>query len=1473
MRKIYLSLALLCAGLITQAATGSAEQNALKGPAPKEEAQDIAFRNLYAKGTPYAGLSPAQEDLNKRTLEAKHFKITDTKRTALIGAGPVHYLEDGQWKTIGYNIAPNTSGVQSAYSFYNKWNSFKSLYGSSTVGNKIILANNSEIKLWQSPQIIFADQNLQPVSVIGASASSPAAWVDRLTHRDLFARNVDAQFEQRTTGNELSYIIRDNNLFNSLPAAVKYFGFSEVIDIPQGWSIRAIADPKTKNEIVAIYDQSGKIQVRYKDAVVKEAPQSTTRKPFDEKDPLSQTHINAQFSVKMISATRAEVIYYAGIDWFTFANRNFPLVFDPLVDCYPDNSSFWTGTAYRHADNCNFNFFGCFCWQYTTREDGTDNQFRIGYEDFIANCGGYDNRYYQPYAKINLSSIPNNACINSSVFSAYQNGITSGANTFCTVASKFRFGDFGGDPVTDTWSTIYGNINGLTNEYNRWDVFGTNCNCGTTACADYQENGGNSYRSFNAGAAAVSAALGTGFINYALDNCYEFNNMCDNTGDDTYYIDFDGYNGTNKPYARIDYDVPPTAPTAVTSSAGPRLCPGGSTTLTLTGGSLGTLGVWKWYAGGCGSGAAIASGVTSITVVPTVTTTYYVRAESSCGGPTACASYTVVVDTLSTAPTSVSGTTVICNGDNTTLSVVGGSLGSGAQWIWYSGSCNSTPIGTGSSITVSPVATTNYYVQASGNCNSTACAGVTVTVNIKSTDPTAVSGVSTICRGSSTYLTVQGGSLGTGAGWYWYKGSCGGAAVATGSSITVSPDSTATYYVRAEGVCDTTLCASLTITVNQQPNGGISATPARICPGGTARLTFHFTAGTPPYSITYTDGVNSTSLSTVRDGDTLQVTPTITGLYNFIQITDSLGCSRSFGFGGGASVVVAPAPAVYSLSVDQTRCFGDSSAAITIFAAGGTLPFQYSIDGGANYALNNAFTHLVPGTYNIQIRDNLGCIATATAPVTITQPAALSVTDSLYNAACAGASTAAVHIQVSGGTVPYSFVWSDGHFTQNLDAVTAGTYSVRVSDANACVTTATYTVTAPAPLVLTFDSTRDLKCYGQNVGYISAQVSGGVPNYTYLWSNSANTPIIDNLPGGNYILLVTDQNNCTISSSHTIASPSAILSSVAGNNPDCNGNASGFAVVSPAGGTPPYAYAWSTNPVQTGVMAIKLAGDAVYQVTISDVNGCTKTDSVTIIQPSKVSVAFTQTDATCFSGNDGSVIVLASGGNAPYSYYLNGVYQLNDTFTGLVAGNYVIVAEDVNKCNGAATFTITQPGAFTLDAGRDVTAFRNEPVQLRASAFSTNGIKGFDWNAEPELSCTACADPIATCDSTKSFVVKATDSAGCIQFDTVTVLIKKEFLYYIPAAFTPNGDGLNERFEFNILGAKSISIQIWNRWGEKVYDNPAQLNGIHQGGSNGWDGTFKDKLAEMDTYTYQIIVQLYGEDNTRTITGTVTPMR
>jgi len=384
----------------------------------------------------------------------------------------------------------------------------------------------------------------------------------------------------------------------------------------------------------------------------------------------------------------------------------------------------------------------------------------------------------------------------------------------------------------------------------------------------------------------------------------------------TFYVRAEGScNSTSCASRTVTIKTLSAAPSGISASANP-ICPGTNTTLTVQGGSLGTGASWEWYSGSCG-GTYVGTG-SSITVSPSVNTTYFVRAEGDCN-TTGCTSLTITMKTQSTAPSGASANpSSICAGSSSTLSVQGGSLGAGASWKWYSGSCGGSYVGSGASITVTPSSTTTYYVRAEGDCNTTGCAQVTVTVKTQSTAPTgiAVSPNPPICPGECVTLTLQGGSLGTGASWKWYVGSCGGILLGSGASIVVCPTTTTTYYVRAEGDCNTTNCVSVPVTVKTLSTAptGATADPSSVCPAYSSTLTVQGgSLGTGASWKWYSGSCGGTL---VGSGSPITVTPSSTTTYYVRAEGD---CNTT----GCAQVTVTVAPTVRWYRDGDTDGYGD----------------------------------------------------------------------------------------------------------------------------------------------------------------------------------------------------------------------------------------------------------------------------------------------------------------------------------------------------------------------------------------------------------------------------------------------------------------------------------------------------------------------------------------------------------------------
>ena len=166
-------------------------------------------------------------------------------------------------------------------------------------------------------------------------------------------------------------------------------------------------------------------------------------------------------------------------------------------------------------------------------------------------------------------------------------------------------------------------------------------------------------------------------------------------------------------------------------------------------------------------------------------------------------------------------------------------MGAGAGYEWYESVCGSgTVLSTASSITVSPTSAATYYLRISGTCNTTTCVNTTIAVNSLSTVASGITGTTAICNGNSTTLSASGGSLGTGASYQWYAGSCAsGSSLGSGSSITVSPTSNTSYFVRISGTCNTTSCVNQTVSVTNAPIVGTLSGNQTICPNGSTIFT------------------------------------------------------------------------------------------------------------------------------------------------------------------------------------------------------------------------------------------------------------------------------------------------------------------------------------------------------------------------------------------------------------------------------------------------------------------------------------------------------------------------------------------------------------------------------------------------------------------------------------------------------------
>lgn len=446
------------------------------------------------------------------------------------------------------------------------------------------------------------------------------------------------------------------------------------------------------------------------------------------------------------------------------------------------------------------------------------------------------------------------------------------------------------------------------------------------------------------------------------------------------------------------------------------------------------------------------------------------------------------------------------------------------------------------------------------------------------------------------------------------------------------------------------------------------------------------------------------------------------------------------------------------------RCFGEANGIIVLTTANGTAPYTYawSRNGVPQPPFSdtgNAFTigTLSAGVYQFTLTDNTACTAVATAVVT--QPAAaLSLSRVITNVLCSNGNNGAIDLSVTGGTPNYTYKWSSGNTTQDLINLTAGTYTVTVTDANNCTATISTTVTQP-PSILLSKSVSNIACFGGNTGAINLNVSGGTGTYNFNWSHltGSNDPEdITNLTAGTYTVTVTDANGCTRTNSTTVTHPLALslVSSPVVKSVTCNGGNDGAIDLTWTGGTGNLSYLW--NDAYTLQDRSKLAA-GTYTVTVTDANSCTATVSVTVGEPALVSITPSVTDVAC-GGNTGAI---AFGPLPGYTFvWSNGSPNLSQS--NLPVGTYTVTLTDANSCS---TVIATTLGMTLQLAKTDPAATCSSGATGSLDLTVTNGSGGytFQWSNGPTSEDQSGLAP-------DTYTVTVTESLGCTATASATIV-------------------------------------------------------------------------------------------------------
>jgi len=598
------------------------------------------------------------------------------------------------------------------------------------------------------------------------------------------------------------------------------------------------------------------------------------------------------------------------------------------------------------------------------------------------------------------------------------------------------------------------------------------------------------------------------------------------------------------------------------------------------------------------------------------------------------------------------------------------------------------------------------------------------------------------CSGG-TGTAVANASGGTGALTYTWSNTVSAATatgLATGNYTITVKDANAcvnTSIVSISVPAAISLAASQNTPASCGNNNGVAVTTAAT--GGTGAITYLWSNGST--------GLTASSLPS--------------GTYT-VTATDSKGCTAS----STAILNNSPAPVINSITPTQLLCNGASNASAVVSASGtGTLSYTWT---NGNSAVTS--TNLNAGTYYVTVTDGSGC--NAISSVVITSPPAITVPAiTPVNTSCGNNNGSAVALS-SGGTGALTYSWSNTATGQTASGLSAATYTVSVTDANACVQTNTVVIGSNnGPIVQTTTPVNEL-CNGNSTGSVAITISGGSSPYTYSWSNSASSITslannsITNLPANTYIVTITDKNGCTATASSAITEPAAISTPViTPTNASC-GASDGSAIASASGGTGSLTYSWSTTA--TGQTATGLSA-VTYTVTVTDANGCFVNQTIAIGNSNGPSVqTTTPVNELCNGGSTGSANVTITGGSAPYTYsWSNGTSSItnspNNSITAVLANTYIVTITDNNNCSVTTSLIITEPSAITIPATSTVNSTCGN-ANGSATALSTGGTGTLTYSWTNLLSGSS-----VTGLSVGTYTLTVTDANNCSVTKMVSV--------------------------------------------------------------------------------------------------------
>lgn len=501
-------------------------------------------------------------------------------------------------------------------------------------------------------------------------------------------------------------------------------------------------------------------------------------------------------------------------------------------------------------------------------------------------------------------------------------------------------------------------------------------------------------------------------------------------------------------------------------------------------------------------------------------------------------------------------------------------------------------------------------------------------------------------------------------------------------------ESSITIHVRINTSGGSSIMNSFLLILNYPLEFAYANVTNPVC--GSIRMNMNARGGKIPYQFSL-DGVNYRSENVFDD--------VIPGSYT-LYIKDAYGCTVT------STKVIDP---VYPLTATglkiDNNCFNSVDGRIEVIAAGGKLPYTYSINGN-DYRASNIFSNLAAGQYNVTVKDAIGCLYTFTTE--ILNPEILTSVATSTNVSFAGNNDGKITVATSGGMLPYSYLLRSNtgaiikpYQTSNIfNDLASASYTIESRDAKGCITINPVIVTTPPSV--TFDINQP-SCINPT-GTISVIATGGKSPYLYSIDSDTNystSNTFSNLSPGNYLIRVKDSENSIISIVRTILQYTSLKSTVViTKNIDCVSNGSINVIAS--GGKKPYQYSIDNGSTYTTNTTFNNLSAGTYFVRIKDSLDCTAiTNSIVLEQPVPLTATVRSTKIeNCSINYNSTITITAIGGQAPYQYSINSTnnYQTSNIYFGAAPGTHIVYVKDANGCIFNTSLVIESPSSLIATA-------------------------------------------------------------------------------------------------------------------------------------------------------------------------------